>query len=161
MDVTLVCDEELLRAHKLVLAISSSYFQQIFISNSCKHTTFILKGITHNITIGLLGFMYRGVVNVMQCEIEAFLKIGQRLKIKGFSTNSTLSAASLFSEESFNQNAVLLGADIKANTILNTKYKCITNAASNNSEENAVENSNSEDNSNDDTVGSSRTVPLP
>lgn len=105
--------------------------------------------------------MYRAVVNVKQCEIEASLKIGQRREIKGFSTNSTSAAASVFSEESFNQNAALLGADTKANTILNTKYKYITNAASNNSEEKAVENSNSEDNSNDDTTDSSRTLSLP
>uniref|UniRef100_A0A1A9ZQ78 Uncharacterized protein n=1 Tax=Glossina pallidipes TaxID=7398 RepID=A0A1A9ZQ78_GLOPL len=96
-----------------------------------------------------------GVVNVKQCEIEAFLIIGQRLKIKGFSTNSTSPPAPIFPEESFNENAALLGGDTKANTILNTKNKCITNAASNNSKENAVENYNIEDNNND---GASATV---
>uniref|UniRef100_A0A1B0AZC2 BTB domain-containing protein n=1 Tax=Glossina palpalis gambiensis TaxID=67801 RepID=A0A1B0AZC2_9MUSC len=93
MDVTLVGVEKLLRAHKLVLNISSSYFQQIFIANPCKHSAIILNGITYNIMFELLKFMYRGVVNVKQSEIEAFVKIGERQQIKGFSTNSTSSAA--------------------------------------------------------------------
>lgn len=37
VDVTLACDGKLLQAHKFVLAICSPYFQEIFISNPCKH----------------------------------------------------------------------------------------------------------------------------
>lgn len=37
VDVTLACDGKLLQAHKIVLAICSPYFQEIFISNPCKH----------------------------------------------------------------------------------------------------------------------------
>lgn len=37
VDVTLACDGKLLHAHKIVLAICSPYFQEIFITNPCKH----------------------------------------------------------------------------------------------------------------------------
>uniref|UniRef100_A0A1A9UJQ8 BTB domain-containing protein n=1 Tax=Glossina austeni TaxID=7395 RepID=A0A1A9UJQ8_GLOAU len=37
VDVTLACDGKLLHAHKFVLAICSPYFQEIFITNPCKH----------------------------------------------------------------------------------------------------------------------------
>lgn len=37
VDVTLACDGKLLRAHKIVLAICSPYFQEMFLSNPCKH----------------------------------------------------------------------------------------------------------------------------
>lgn len=37
VDVTLACDGKLLQAHKIVLAICSPYFQEIFVSNPCKH----------------------------------------------------------------------------------------------------------------------------
>lgn len=37
VDVTLACDGRLLHAHKIVLAICSPYFQEIFLTNPCKH----------------------------------------------------------------------------------------------------------------------------
>lgn len=37
MDVTLACDGKLLQAHKIVLAICSPYFQEMFITNPCRH----------------------------------------------------------------------------------------------------------------------------
>lgn len=37
VDVTLACDGKLLQAHKIVLAICSPYFQEMFISNPCRH----------------------------------------------------------------------------------------------------------------------------
>lgn len=37
VDVTLACDGKLLQAHKIVLAICSPYFQEIFTTNPCQH----------------------------------------------------------------------------------------------------------------------------
>lgn len=37
VDVTLACDGKLLQAHKIVLAICSPYFQEMFITNPCRH----------------------------------------------------------------------------------------------------------------------------
>lgn len=37
VDVTLAVDGKLLQAHKIVLAICSPYFQEMFITNPCKH----------------------------------------------------------------------------------------------------------------------------
>lgn len=37
VDVTLACEGKLLQAHKIVLAICSPYFQEMFITNPCKH----------------------------------------------------------------------------------------------------------------------------
>lgn len=48
----------------------------------------------------LLEFMYQGVVNVKHTELQAFMKIGQLLQIKGLATNSSSSAASTSSEKS-------------------------------------------------------------
>jgi hypothetical protein len=36
-DVTIACQGGLLQAHKIVLAICSPYFQEIFITNQCQH----------------------------------------------------------------------------------------------------------------------------
>lgn len=41
----------------------------------------------------LLEFMYQGVVNVKHTELQAFMKIGQLLQIKGLATNSSAAAS--------------------------------------------------------------------
>ncbi|KAH8326551.1 hypothetical protein KR067_010064 [Drosophila pandora] len=101
VDVTLACDGKLLHAHKIVLAICSPYFQEIFTTNPCKHPIIILKDVSFNIMLELLEFMYQGVVNVKHTELQSFMKIGQLLQIKGLATNS--SPGSSASEKSASQ----------------------------------------------------------
>ncbi|XP_017141683.1 broad-complex core protein isoforms 1/2/3/4/5 isoform X4 [Drosophila miranda] len=103
VDVTLACDGKLLQAHKIVLAICSPYFQEIFTSNPCRHPIIILKDVSFNIMLELLEFMYQGVVNVKHTELQSFMKIGQLLQIKGLATNSNSSPASSASEKSAGQ----------------------------------------------------------
>lgn len=37
VDCTIACEGKLLQAHKIVLAICSPYFQEMFINNPCRH----------------------------------------------------------------------------------------------------------------------------
>lgn len=37
VDCTIACDGQLLQCHKIVLAICSPYFKEIFINNPCRH----------------------------------------------------------------------------------------------------------------------------
>nr|WVH45129.1 broad-complex core protein [Exorista sorbillans] len=104
VDVTLACDGKLLQAHKFVLAICSPYFQEIFITNPCKHPIIILKDVSYNIMCELMEFMYQGVVNVKHTELQTFMKIGQLLQIKGLATNNSSSATSTSSEKSLGTN---------------------------------------------------------
>ncbi|KAG4079981.1 hypothetical protein HA402_006293 [Bradysia odoriphaga] len=83
VDVTLAVDGKLLQAHKIVLAICSPYFQEMFITNPCKHPIIILKDVTFHVMSELLQFMYQGVVNVKHTDLAAFMKIAQSLQIKG------------------------------------------------------------------------------
>nr|XP_017035810.1 broad-complex core protein isoforms 1/2/3/4/5 isoform X3 [Drosophila kikkawai] len=103
VDVTLACDGKLLQAHKIVLAICSPYFQEIFTTNPCQHPIIILKDVSFNIMLELLEFMYQGVVNVKHTELQSFMKIGQLLQIKGLATNSNSSPGSSASEKSTSQ----------------------------------------------------------
>ncbi|XP_017967813.1 broad-complex core protein isoforms 1/2/3/4/5 isoform X2 [Drosophila navojoa] len=103
VDVTLACDGKLLQAHKIVLAICSPYFQEIFTTNPCQHPIIILKDVSFNIMCELLEFMYQGVVNVKHTELQSFMKIGQLLQIKGLATNSNSPPGSNVSEKSTGQ----------------------------------------------------------
>ncbi|XP_070500662.1 longitudinals lacking protein, isoforms H/M/V-like isoform X4 [Chironomus tepperi] len=88
VDCTIACDGQLLQCHKLVLAICSPYFREIFMNNPCRHPIIILKDVTFSIMSELLQFMYQGEVNVKQAELQAFMSIAESLQIKGLATNS-------------------------------------------------------------------------
>ncbi|XP_030558732.1 protein bric-a-brac 1 isoform X2 [Drosophila novamexicana] len=111
VDVTLACDGKLLQAHKIVLAICSPYFQEIFTTNPCQHPIIILKDVSFNIMCELLEFMYQGVVNVKHTELQSFMKIGQLLQIKGLATNSNSPPGSSASEKSTSQATNAAGGD--------------------------------------------------
>lgn len=86
VDVTLACDGKLLQAHKIVLAICSPYFQEMFITNPCKHPIIILKDVSFTVMSELLQFMYEGQVNVKHSDLSIFMKIAETLQIKGLTT---------------------------------------------------------------------------
>lgn len=87
VDVTIACDGKLLKAHKIVLAICSPYFQEMFMSNPCKHPIVVLKDVSVNVMQELLQFMYQGEVNVKHSELQCFMKIAETLQIKGLTAS--------------------------------------------------------------------------
>ncbi|KAH8310314.1 hypothetical protein KR044_000679 [Drosophila immigrans] len=148
VDVTLACDGKLLQAHKIVLAICSPYFQEIFTTNPCQHPIIILKDVSFNIMCELLEFMYQGVVNVKHTELQSFMKIGQLLQIKGLATNSNTSPGSSGSEKSTSQMTNAAG-DEPHNTSSNSSSHNISNTNSNN-------NTNTPSNNNNNNSSSSK-----
>ncbi|XP_058444213.1 protein bric-a-brac 2-like [Malaya genurostris] len=87
VDVTIACDGKLLKAHKIVLAICSPYFQDMFMTNPCKHPIIVLKDVSVNVMQELLQFMYQGEVNVKHSELQSFMKIAETLQIKGLTAS--------------------------------------------------------------------------
>jgi len=82
-DVTLACDGQTCKAHKMVLSACSPYFKSLLENNPCKHPIIILKDVPFNHLQSILEFMYAGEVNVPQDNLPAFLKTAERLKVKG------------------------------------------------------------------------------
>ncbi|XP_022212173.2 modifier of mdg4 isoform X2 [Drosophila obscura] len=147
VDVTLACDGKLLQAHKIVLAICSPYFQEIFTSNPCRHPIIILKDVSFNIMLELLEFMYQGVVNVKHTELQSFMKIGQLLQIKGLATNSNASPASSASEKSASQPPNH-GQGDESSSLSNTHNNSHSNNHHNSSNSTANNSSSSNSNNN-------------
>lgn len=83
VDVTLACEGASIKAHKMVLAACSPYFQNLFLSNPCKHPIVILKDVKFADLKSIIDFIYRGEVNVPQDQLNALLKTAETLKIKG------------------------------------------------------------------------------
>ncbi|KAI4497039.1 hypothetical protein M0802_007785 [Mischocyttarus mexicanus] len=86
VDVTLTAEGQILRAHKLILSVCSSYFNRLFKENSCKHPIVILKDVNYRDLFAILQFMYQGEVSIKQEDIGNFLKVAEILQIKGLTT---------------------------------------------------------------------------
>ena len=68
-DVTLACDNNSIKCHKMILCACSSYFQQLFMENTCEHPIVFLKDIKYEEIRTILDYMYKGEVNVAQEEL--------------------------------------------------------------------------------------------
>ncbi|XP_011495350.1 PREDICTED: broad-complex core protein isoforms 1/2/3/4/5-like [Ceratosolen solmsi marchali] len=88
VDVTLAAEGQILRAHKLILSVCSTYFRDLFKGNTCKHPIVILKDVNYRDLSAMLHFMYQGEVNIKQEDIASFLKVAEILKIKGLTRTS-------------------------------------------------------------------------
>ena len=91
-DVTLVTDDnQQISAHKLILSISSDYFNALFKNIKQPNMVVCLQGLSKEDVNNCLNYMYNGEVQIFQDDLDKFLDIAERLKIKGLvgSSNST------------------------------------------------------------------------
>ncbi|KAH6930230.1 hypothetical protein HPB50_012136 [Hyalomma asiaticum] len=84
VDVTLVCEEGVsIKAHKLVLASCSPFFETLFERNPCAHPVVIMSQTREADLRTLLEFMYRGEVNVAQDQLPALLRTAELFQVRG------------------------------------------------------------------------------
>ncbi|GJQ82367.1 hypothetical protein Trydic_g435 [Trypoxylus dichotomus] len=84
-DVTLCCEGNLIRAHKMVLAASSTFFEHLFDIYNESNPLIILNGVPLTELKMLIQFMYRGEMIVREDEVEGILKLSHELQVKGLS----------------------------------------------------------------------------
>ena len=82
-DVTLVCDDGQLQAHKVILSACSSFFRNILILNPHHSPLLYLKGTRSRHLESVLNYMYHGQVTVKQEELNPFLAVAEDLMVKG------------------------------------------------------------------------------
>ena len=82
-DVTLSCDSQSVKCHRLVLSSCSSYFETLLLGISHPHPIIILKDVKFQDLIALVKFMYTGEVNVPQAQTSSLIKVAEMLKVKG------------------------------------------------------------------------------
>ena len=82
-DVSLVCEDEQIQAHKVILSACSTFFRNILRQNPHQHPLIYLKGVTFTDLQSVLNFMYHGEVNIAQEELNSFLSVAEDLRVKG------------------------------------------------------------------------------
>ena len=83
-DVTLISEDGLqLQAHKVILSASSPFFMNIFKINRNPNPLLYLKGFKANQLHSIIDFMYHGVAEIQQENLDDFLAVAEELQLKG------------------------------------------------------------------------------
>lgn len=80
-DVTLVCDDEQIQAHKIILSACSPFFRKVLRRNPHPHPLVYLKGVKFRSLQSVLDFMYHGKVYVTLEELQPFLIVAEDLHV--------------------------------------------------------------------------------
>ena len=89
-DVTLACEDgEHFEAHKVILAASSPFFEQILQKSKHPHPLIYLRGYQSKIFAYLLDFLYFGEAKICEEELNTFLAIADDMKLKGLTRQTT------------------------------------------------------------------------
>ena len=83
-DVTLATDDGAQQmAHKVILASSSPFFENLFQRNPHPNLLVYLKGVSNQMLEMVLKYIYLSKVEVLQQDLEFFLDVGKELQITG------------------------------------------------------------------------------
>ena len=85
LDVTVVCDDDQIDAHKLMLSAASPLLQKILLRNEnhVGRPLLYLRGTRKLQLQSLLEFIYKGEVSVHPENLENFIKLANSLEIEG------------------------------------------------------------------------------
>ena len=83
-DVTLACEDgEQIEAHKVILAASSPFFQNLLRKNKHVYPIIYMRGVKSEDLSAIIDFLYCGEANVFEDNLDSFLAIAEELQIKG------------------------------------------------------------------------------
>ncbi|XP_037091258.1 broad-complex core protein isoforms 1/2/3/4/5-like, partial [Pollicipes pollicipes] len=85
VDITLCCEGEQLRAHRMMLSACSPYFRELLKGLPCQQMVIFLKDTSAADLRAVIEFMYKGSVNVAQSQLASFIKTAEMLQIRGLS----------------------------------------------------------------------------
>lgn len=83
VDVSIVCADKIIHAHKLMLSASSPLFHRMIEENPCKHPIIILHDYPSWVIDMILGFIYYGEINIPSPAMYIFIEVAKELQIKG------------------------------------------------------------------------------
>ena len=92
-DVTLACvDGKQLEAHKVILAASSPFFQNLLRRNIHAHPLVFMRGLMFGDLMAIVDFVYYGEVHVFSENLDSFLAIAKELKLEGLADETSVEA---------------------------------------------------------------------
>ncbi|XP_063974855.1 uncharacterized protein LOC135161317 [Diachasmimorpha longicaudata] len=83
VDVTLACEGQSIKCHKIILSSCSDYLATLLRENPCQHPIILMKDLKFWEIEALVRFMYKGEVNISHDKLPELLKAADSLQIKG------------------------------------------------------------------------------
>ena len=87
-DVTLACEDQSIKAHKVVLSACSPFFKKLLKTHPHPQPMIYMKGMKASSLTAIMDFLYLGEANVFQEELNSFLALAEELQLKGLEGNS-------------------------------------------------------------------------
>ena len=88
LDVTLTSEDgKQVDAHKVILAISSPFFQNLLKRNKHPHPLIYMRGVKSEDLLAIVDFLYFGEANVNQENLDSFLALAEELQLQGLMGN--------------------------------------------------------------------------
>ena len=88
-DVTLACEDgKQVEAHKVILASSSPFFQNLLRRHKHPHPLIYMRGVKSDDLLAIVDFLYCGEANIYQKNLDSFLVIAEELQLKGLMGNA-------------------------------------------------------------------------
>jgi len=85
-DVTLVCEDDQVEAHRVILAASSPFFNSILRRIQHPHPLIFLKDVRARDLTALVDFMYNGRTDVLEDDLPLFMSLAESIQLKGISS---------------------------------------------------------------------------
>ena len=83
-DVTLVCEEgQEIEAHRIILTACSPFFSTVLKRNKHSHQMIYMKGLKAKDLEAIVDFIYHGVANIYQEDLDGLLALAEELQLKG------------------------------------------------------------------------------
>jgi len=82
-DVTLVCADQQVEAHRVILAACSPFFKKVLRKVQHSHPLIYMKGVKFSDLEAVLSFVYHGEVNMAEADLNSFLAVAEELEVKG------------------------------------------------------------------------------
>ena len=128
-DVTLACEDQSIKAHKVVLSACSPFFKKLLKMNPHPLPLIYMRGLKSSNLTAIVDFIYLGEANVFQDQLGSFLALAEELQLEGLDGSSEEKAPE-FPRESFSLTERRADIDetqsIPAKKLSNVNYKADT-----------------------------------
>ena len=87
-DVTLACEDQSIKAHKVILSACSPFFKRLLKAHPNPQPLIYMRGLRYCDLEAVVDFIYRGETNIDQEQLENFLQIAEELELQGLTGGS-------------------------------------------------------------------------
>ena len=126
-DVTLACEDQSIKAHKVILSACSPFFKRLFKNHPNPQPLIYMRGVKSNDLGSVVDFIYQGEANICQEQLENFLALAEELELKGLSGTSEEASKEYF-DHGKTMTDVVHTQRSKNNGRPNLKFESPTNA---------------------------------